>query len=81
MDIPLIEFILRRRSINLGHTIIRTKLFIPKLITRSLPYGHFITQTLNILRFLSLNHRVNLLRAWGMKLYMLKDLSREMELG
>ena len=46
MDVALIDFILRRRSINLEYTIIRTMLSIPKLITHSLPYGHFITQIL-----------------------------------
>ncbi|KAH9801517.1 Integrase catalytic domain-containing protein [Citrus sinensis] len=43
MDVALIDCILRRRPVNLGYTIIRTMLTIPALITRSLPYGHFIT--------------------------------------
>ena len=46
MDVALIDCILRRRLVNLGYTNIRTMLYIPNLITRSLPYGHFITQIL-----------------------------------
>ncbi|KAH9658467.1 CCHC-type domain-containing protein [Citrus sinensis] len=44
MDVALIDCILRRRPVNLGYTIIQTMLTIPALITRSLPYGHFITR-------------------------------------
>ncbi|KAH9768926.1 hypothetical protein KPL71_011792 [Citrus sinensis] len=39
MDVALIDYILRRRPVNLSYTIIRTMLTIPALITRSLPYG------------------------------------------
>ncbi|KAH9753253.1 Integrase catalytic domain-containing protein [Citrus sinensis] len=46
MDVALIDCILRRRPVNLGYTIIRTMLTIPALITRSLPYSHFITRIL-----------------------------------
>ena len=46
MDVVLIDCILRRRPINLGYTIIWTMLIIPALISRPLPYGHFITQIL-----------------------------------
>ena len=46
MDVTLIDCILRHRPIDLGYTIIRNMLSIPKLITRSLPYGHFITRIL-----------------------------------
>ena len=50
MDVALIDSILRHRPINLRYTIIRTMLSIPKLITRSLPYGHFITRILTRFR-------------------------------
>ena len=70
MDVALIDCILRRGLVNLGYTIIRTMLSIPNLITHSLPYGHFITQILNTLRFRLMNHLVNPLRVSGMKLYM-----------
>ncbi|KAH9704714.1 hypothetical protein KPL70_011578 [Citrus sinensis] len=46
MDVALIDYILRHRPVDLGYTIIRNMLSIPKLITRSLPYGHFITRIL-----------------------------------
>ena len=46
MDVALIDCILRRRSVDLGYTIVRNMLCIPKLITRSLPYSHFITRIL-----------------------------------
>ena len=46
MDVALIDCILRHRPIDLGYTIVRNMLCIPKLITRSLPYGHFITRIL-----------------------------------
>ena len=46
MDVALIDCILKRRPVNLGYTIIRTMLTIPTLITRSLPYSHFITRLL-----------------------------------
>ena len=46
MDITLIDCILRHRPVDLGYTIVRNMLSIPKLITRSLPYGHFITRIL-----------------------------------
>ena len=46
MDVALIDCILRRRPVNLSYTIIRTVLTVPALITRSLPYGHFITRIL-----------------------------------
>ena len=46
MDVALIDCILRRRPVDIGYSIVRTILSIPKLITRSLPYGHFITQIL-----------------------------------
>lgn len=46
MDVVLINSIFRHRPVNLGYTIIRTMLSIPKLITRSLLYGHFITRIL-----------------------------------
>lgn len=42
MDVALIDSILRHPPINLGYTIIRTTFSIPNLVTRSLPYGHFI---------------------------------------
>lgn len=47
IDVALIDCILRRRPVTLGYTIIRSMLTIPALITRSLPYGHFITRILN----------------------------------
>ena len=50
MDVALIDCILRRRPVNLGYSIFRTILSILKLITRSLPYGHFITRLLKHLR-------------------------------
>ena len=50
IDVALIYCILRRRPVNLGYTIVQNMLCIPKLITHSLPYGHFITQ---ILKYLS----------------------------
>ena len=43
MDVALIDCILRRRPVDIDYSIVRTMLSIPKLITRSLPYGHFIT--------------------------------------
>ncbi|KAH9762999.1 hypothetical protein KPL70_001024 [Citrus sinensis] len=46
MDVALIDCILRHRPVNLGYTIVRNMLSIPKLITRSLLYGHFITRIL-----------------------------------
>ncbi|KAH9697591.1 Integrase catalytic domain-containing protein [Citrus sinensis] len=46
MDVAMIDCILRGRPVNLGYSIIRTMLSIPALITRSLPYGHFITRIL-----------------------------------
>ena len=46
MDVAMIDCILRCRPVNLGYTIVRTMLSIPPLITRSLPYGHFITRIL-----------------------------------
>ncbi|KAH9672866.1 hypothetical protein KPL70_017899 [Citrus sinensis] len=46
MDVAMIDCILRGRPIDLGYSIIRTMLSIPALITRSLPYGHFITRIL-----------------------------------
>ncbi|KAH9801446.1 hypothetical protein KPL71_001040 [Citrus sinensis] len=46
MDVAMIDYILRGRLVDLGYSIIRTMLSIPALITRSLPYGHFITRIL-----------------------------------
>ncbi|KAH9677495.1 hypothetical protein KPL71_025392 [Citrus sinensis] len=46
MDVALIDCILRHRPVDLGYTIVRNMLSIPKMITRSLPYGHFITRIL-----------------------------------
>ncbi|KAH9726520.1 hypothetical protein KPL70_008287 [Citrus sinensis] len=46
IDVVLIDCILRHRPVDLGYTIVRNMLSIPKLITRSLPYGHFITRIL-----------------------------------
>ncbi|KAH9685863.1 hypothetical protein KPL70_014139 [Citrus sinensis] len=46
MDVALIDCILRHRPVDLGYTIVRNMLSIPELITRSLPYGHFITRIL-----------------------------------
>ncbi|KAH9780749.1 Integrase catalytic domain-containing protein [Citrus sinensis] len=46
MDVVMIDCILRGRPVDLGYSIIRTMLSIPALITRSLPYGHFITRIL-----------------------------------
>ena len=46
MDVSLIDCILRHRPVDLGYTIVRNMLNIPKLITRSLTYGHFITRIL-----------------------------------
>ncbi|KAH9779804.1 Integrase catalytic domain-containing protein [Citrus sinensis] len=46
MDVAMIECILRGRPVDLGYSIVRTMLSIPALITRSLPYGHFITRIL-----------------------------------
>ncbi|KAH9671118.1 hypothetical protein KPL70_017229 [Citrus sinensis] len=46
IDVAMIDCILRGRPVNLGYSIIRTMLSIPALITRSLPYGHFITRIL-----------------------------------
>lgn len=43
MDVAMIDCILRGRPVDLGYSIVRTILSIPTLITRSLPYGHFIT--------------------------------------
>ncbi|KAH9697097.1 hypothetical protein KPL71_023471 [Citrus sinensis] len=46
MDVAMIDCILKGRPVDLGYSIIRTMLSIPALITRSLPYGHFITRIL-----------------------------------
>ena len=46
MDVALIDYIFRHRPVDLGYTIVRNMLSILKLITRSLPYGHFITRIL-----------------------------------
>ncbi|KAH9685489.1 Integrase catalytic domain-containing protein [Citrus sinensis] len=46
MDVALIDCFLRHRPVDLGYTIVRNMLSIPKLITRSLLYGHFITRIL-----------------------------------
>ncbi|KAH9743236.1 hypothetical protein KPL70_003240 [Citrus sinensis] len=46
MDVALIDCILRHHPVDLGYTIVRNMLSIPKLITRSIPYGHFITRIL-----------------------------------
>ncbi|KAH9754083.1 hypothetical protein KPL71_015319 [Citrus sinensis] len=46
MDVAMIDCILRGRPVDLGYSIVRTMLSIPALITRSLPYGHFITRIL-----------------------------------
>ncbi|KAH9763010.1 hypothetical protein KPL70_001029 [Citrus sinensis] len=46
MDVAMIDYILRGRLVDLGYSIIRTMLSIHALITRSLPYGHFITRIL-----------------------------------
>ena len=43
MDVALIDSILKHRPVNLGYTVIRIMLSIPNLISRSFPYGHFIT--------------------------------------
>ena len=50
MDVALIDYILRHRPVNLGYTIIQAMLSIPKLITCSLPYDHFITRILKHFR-------------------------------
>ena len=50
MDVALIDCILRRRPVNLEYSIVRTMLSIPKLITRSLTYDHFITQILKLFK-------------------------------
>ncbi|KAH9677497.1 hypothetical protein KPL71_025392 [Citrus sinensis] len=39
MDVALIDCILRHRPVDLGYTIVRNMLSIPKMITRSLPYA------------------------------------------
>ena len=52
IDVALIDCILRCCPVNLGYTIIRTMLSIPNLITRSLPYGHFITRILKYFKVL-----------------------------
>ena len=52
MDVALIDCILRHYPVNLGYSIIQIILSIPKLITRSLLYGHFITQILKHLKAL-----------------------------
>ncbi|KAH9671187.1 Integrase catalytic domain-containing protein [Citrus sinensis] len=52
MDVAMIDCILRGRLVNLGYSIIRTMLSIPALITRSLPYGHFITRILKFFEVL-----------------------------
>ena len=44
MDVALIDCILKRRPVDIGYSTVRTMLSIPKLITRSLLYGHFITR-------------------------------------
>ncbi|KAH9763753.1 hypothetical protein KPL70_001275 [Citrus sinensis] len=46
MDVAMIDCILRGPPVDLGYSIVRTMLSIPALITRSLPYGHFITRIL-----------------------------------
>ncbi|KAH9688106.1 Integrase catalytic domain-containing protein [Citrus sinensis] len=46
MDVAMIDCILIGRPVELGYSIVRTMLSIPALITRSLPYGHFITRIL-----------------------------------
>ena len=46
MDVALIDCILRRCLVDIGYSIVWTMLSIPKRITRSLPYSHFITQIL-----------------------------------
>ncbi|KAH9750253.1 hypothetical protein KPL71_013814 [Citrus sinensis] len=46
MDVAMIDCILRGRPVDLGYYIVRTMLSIPALITRSLPYDHFITRIL-----------------------------------
>ncbi|KAH9668295.1 hypothetical protein KPL70_021361 [Citrus sinensis] len=46
MDVAMIDCILRGCPVDLGYSIVRTMLSIPALITRSLPYGHFITRIL-----------------------------------
>ncbi|KAH9658404.1 hypothetical protein KPL70_023484 [Citrus sinensis] len=46
MDVAMIDCIFRGRPVDLGYSIVRTMLSIPALITRSLPYGHFITRIL-----------------------------------
>ena len=46
MDVAMLDCILRLRPVDLEYTIVRNMLNIPKLITRSLPYGHFITRIL-----------------------------------
>ena len=50
MDVALIDSILRHCPVNLGYIIIQTMFSIPKLITRSLPYSHFITRILKHFR-------------------------------
>ena len=46
IDVALIDCILRHRPVNIGYSIVRTMLYILKLITPSLLYGHFITRIL-----------------------------------
>ncbi|KAH9717278.1 hypothetical protein KPL71_021758 [Citrus sinensis] len=50
MDVAMIDCILRGRPVDLGYSIVRTMLSIPALITRSLPYGHFITRILKFFK-------------------------------
>ncbi|KAH9783541.1 hypothetical protein KPL71_009348 [Citrus sinensis] len=50
MDVAMIDCILRGRPVDLGYSIIYTMLSIPALITRSLPYGHFITRILKFFK-------------------------------
>ena len=59
MDVALIYCILRHRPIDLGYTFVRNMLCIPKLITRSLLYSHFITR---ILKYFSVPIREPLCR-------------------
>lgn len=50
MDVALLNSILRHRLVIFGYMIIRNLLTIPSLISRSLPYGHFITRILKYFR-------------------------------
>ena len=65
-DIALIDCIFRRRPVNLGYSIIRT-IFRRRPVT----LFHMVIlspESSNILGYLSMNYRVSLLRALGMKL-------------